>query len=407
MTAYQYQVVTQQGKSEKGIIEADSEKHASLLLQKRNLTPLAITLCHAKVKGSSKSSTRLFAKAMGFKDLSLFTRQLSTLLDAGTPLEQALGTMANLSQKKPHIKSIILQLRSRVAEGQTFAASLKAFPKSFNTLYVATIQAGERSSHLSKVLDQLADHIERSHDLHKKIQHALIYPAIMVLVSAMIVAFLVIYVVPKMVLVYGQIHQSLPTLTLVLIAISTGLKRYGLLILVLMLCAVITFYKLMQRRDFKYRVHTLLLRLPVIANAIMVINTARFSKTLSILSASGVSVLEGMTTAMQLVTCLPIQDAIKVAIQKVSEGVYIHRALEQTQFFSPLSTHLIASGENSGQLEAMLTKAAESEEKDITRLIDTVLTLFEPMMILVMGGVVLFIVLAILLPIFNLDQLVH
>ena len=402
MSAFHYEAVNKKGEQQKGIIEADSIKQARHQLREKNLTPLHLEPAQKKTIFLAAS---LFKKeSVTAKELALITRQFATLLSAGLPLEEVINAVAEQTEN-PKSKGLILSVRSKVLEGHSFASALGDYPHAFSDLYCSTVSAGEKSGHLDVVLQRLADYTEQQFQMKQKIQNALIYPSIMILVAIGIVGFLLEYVVPKMISVYSNIGQTLPTLTRILIAISAGVKSDGLIILVLLLVLFFLFRR-QTKKDlaFREKTHRFFLRIPIIGNAIKTANTARFSRTFAILSSAGVPVIEAMMVSSKLITHFPIRNAVEHAAKRVKEGAAIHLALKQTNFFPPMSIHLIASGESSGQLEAMLERAANNQDGDITRLIDTTLALFEPAIILVMGIVVLFIVLAVLLPIFQLDQ---
>jgi general secretion pathway protein F len=400
MAAFHYTVVNSKGAKQTGVIEAESEKHARQLLREKGLTPLEVRHTqHRKNK-----TERLGKPSVTSKELALLTRQLATLLAAGLPIEEVLAAVAEQTEK-PRSKGLILAVRSKVLEGHSLAAGLREYPEAFSELYCSTVAAGEKSGHLDIVLQRLADYTEQQFHMRQKIQQALIYPSIMIFVALCIVGFLLEYVVPKMVSVYSNIGQALPGMTQVLLAISAGVTHFGIYILILIVLAVFLYRRQMKASiPFREKMHRVYLRIPIIGNAIKVTNTARFSRTFAILSSAGVSVLEAMTIASKLITNLPIRYSVEEAVKRVREGANINLALKQTGYFPPMSIHLIASGEASGQLENMLERAANNQDGEITRLIETSLALFEPAIILVMGAVVLFIVLAILLPIFQLDQ---
>ncbi len=405
MAAFHYTAISPTGNTQRGIVEADSAKHARELLREKNLVPMKVIAAH----DNSSKKTISFLKtsrqhSMTVKELALMTRQIATLLSAGLPVEEVLAAVGEQTEK-PRSKGLILSVRSKVLEGHALASALRDFPGSFSNLYCSTVAAGEKSGHLDIVLMRLADYTEQQYEMRQKIMHALIYPVIMIFVAIGIVGFLLEFVVPKMISVYSNIGQQLPGMTQVLIAVSNGIKSVGLYSL-LGLILLVVFLRLQMRKSIKFRekAHRLALRIPVIGNAIKVSNTARFSRTFAILSSAGVSVLEAMTIASALITNLPIRHAVEEAVKRVREGANINLALKQTTYFPPMSIHLIASGESSGQLENMLERAANNQDGEITRLIETSLALFEPAIILVMGAIVLFIVLAVLLPIFQLDQ---
>jgi len=397
MSSFHYTAIDKNGKQQKGVIQSESSKLARQLLREKKLIPLKI----------QATQPTLFwqRKTLSHKELVLITRQLATLLTAGMPLADALAAAAEQTEKS-RSRSIILSVRSKVTEGYAFAQALEDFPGDFSALYCATAAAGERSGHLDVVLQRLADYLEQQLAMRQKIQHALIYPSMMIVVSLCIVSFLLEYIVPKMVDVYRDTHQALPSLTQILIAISAGLHTFGLYLLLLVGTGLFFFRRaLKNNKILQEKFHHFLLKIPLLGYAIKTINTARFAKTLAILSASGLPIIDAMHVSAKLITALPIQKSIMAGTRLVQEGSAIHLALKQSRFFSPLSIHLIASGEASGQLEAMLERAANNQDKEITHFIETGLRLFEPFIILLMGAVVLFIVLAVLLPIFQLDQL--
>ncbi len=402
MSAFQYQAMDTKGATQKGIIEADSPKEARRLLREQGLTPLEIELAQQKI---THFKLKAFGKpSVSVKELALMTRQLATLLSAGLPLEEVLAAVAEQTEKH-RTKGLILSVRSKVLEGHSLASAFRDYPEAFSALYCSTVEAGEKSGHLDVVLQRLADYTEQQFYMRQKIQQALIYPCVMIFVALSILVFLLEYVVPKMITVYSNIGQALPVMTIILIAISTHLKSVGLYLFLIIITSVFFFRRSMKNNmAFRSRVHQFLLRIPLIGNAIKVANTARFSRTFAILSSAGVPVLEAMSISSKLITNLPIRTAVEEAANRVREGANISLALKQTQYFPPMSIHLIASGEVSGQLENMLERAANNQDSEIARLIETSLALFEPAIILVMGAMVLFIVLAILLPIFQLDQ---
>lgn len=410
MAAYHYIAIQSNGAEQKGVMEAESEKQVRQLLRDKSLVPISVRIAHNKKTIKSEEGkfahlwTILTARGLSSKELALFTRQFATLLSAGLPVEESLSAVAEQSEKAK-LKGLILSVRSKVTEGHSLASALKEHPEAFSPLFCATVAAGEQSGHLEKVLVRLAEYTEQQWHMRQKLKTALIYPTMIVLVATGIVGFLLEYVVPKMISVYGSLNQSLPTMTSILISISNGLKEYGLYTLIVIILSVFIWRRLLQKNSMlREKNHLLLLRLPLIGYALKTTDTARFARTLSILSASGVSVLEAMTISAQLITTIPIRKSIENAVHHVREGVMIHLALKQTSYFSPMSVHMIASGEASGQLENMLDRVARHQEDDILRLIEVALALFEPAIILIMGGVVLFIVLAVLLPIFNLNQ---
>lgn len=406
MPAYHFIAINPAGQEQKGVIEAESEKHARQLVRDKSLVPIKITPAK-KRRGLEQKSFSLFAgrqRGLTAKELALITRQFATLLSAGLPLEEALIAVVEQSEKA-RVKGIVLSVRSKVLEGHTLAAALRDHPEAFSPLYIATVAAGERSGHLDKVLLRLAEYTEQQWHMRQKIKTALIYPVMIILVAIGIVGFLLEYVVPKMIAVYGNLHQTLPALTSVLIGISTNIKAYGLYILIALIIGIYLWRRALKKSPaFREKAHRLLLRLPLLGYAARTNDTARFARTLSILSAAGVPVLDAMNISAELITTIPIRNAVQIAVQRVREGAAIHLALKQTNYFPPMAVHMIASGESSGQLESMLQRVAHTQEDEILRLIEVALALFEPAIILIMGAIVLFIVLAVLLPIFQLNE---
>lgn len=406
MSAYHYIAVNTAGHEQKGVIEADSEKLARQLLRDKSLIPVTLHPAEERKSSSKQNWLSIFNKSRGLssKEISLFTRQFATLLSAGMPIEESLSAVGEQTEK-PHMKGLILSVRGKVVEGHSLASALREHPKAFSALFCATIAAGEKSGHLDKVLLRLADYTEQQWNMQQKLRTALIYPVMIVLVAFGIVGFLLEYVVPKMIGVYAHLNQALPFLTQILIGISHFISSFGLYLFITIIVGIYFWRRALQRSvELREKTHRFLLRLPLIGYAIKTANTARFSRTLSILSASGVPVLEAMTISSQLITTIPIKKAVEEAVIRVREGGAIHLALKQTTYFPPMSVHMIASGEASGQLESMLERVALNQENEIIRLIDVSLALFEPAIILIMGAIVLFIVLAVLLPIFQLNQ---
>lgn len=406
MPAYHFIAINQNGQEQKGVIEAESEKHARQLLRDKSFIPIKVhPTQEKKAVGKTAEFSGLFKpRGVNSKELALMTRQLATLLSAGLPVEEALAAVGEQTEK-PRLKGLILSVRSKVVEGHALASALRDHPEAFSALYCATIAAGEKTGHLDKVLLRLAEYTEVQWQMRQKLKTALIYPSMIVLVAIGIVGFLLEYVVPKMIAVYGHLNQALPMMTEVLISTSQFVKSYGLYTIIIIVVGIFLWRRALKRSvTLREKFHRVLLRLPLIGYSIKTSDTARFSRTLSILSAAGVPIVEAMNISAQLVTTLPIRKAVENAVHHIREGATIHLALKQTGYFSPMSIHMISSGEASGQLENMLERVAKNQEDEITRLIDVSLALFEPAVILIMGAIVLFIVLAVLLPIFNLNE---
>jgi general secretion pathway protein F len=406
MPAYHYVALSISGQEQKGVIEADSEKNARQLLRDRALIPVQIRPSQSNKRTSKENMFSALTRQRGLssKELALMTRQIATLLSAGLPVEEALIAVSEQTEK-PRIKGLILSVRSKVVEGHALASALRDHPEAFSELFCATIAAGEKTGHLDKVLIRLAEYTEQQWHMRQKLKSALIYPVMIVFVAIGIVGFLLEYVVPKMIAVYSHLNQALPLMTEVLLGVSAVVKSYGFYMLIAIVVGTILWRRALKKsHPLRTKAHFFMLRLPLIGYAMKTADTARFARTLAILSSSGVSVLEAMNISAKLITTIPIKDAVEEAVRRVREGAAINLALKLTTYFSPMSVHMIASGEASGQLEPMLERVAHNQEDEISRLVEVALALFEPAIILIMGVVVLFIVLAVLLPIFNLNQ---
>ena len=355
--------------------------------------------------GAKGKGTPTFRGGIKTNDLALMTRQVATLSAAGTPLEESLSAVSRQTEKQ-RIKSLLLSVRAKVMEGHTFASALGDYPRVFPEIYQATVSAGEQSGHLDAVLERLADYTEERQAANATIRKALIYPAMLVFASILIVSFLLAYVVPQVVQVFEGMDQELPALTQAMLAASAFVREWGLVVAGVVAVVVIVFQRAMKGEAFRTRVHAFLLKLPLFSRLIRGFNTAQFARTLSILAASGVPVLEALDIGAQVITNRPMRQAVKTAAAQVREGSTLSSALERTGYFPPMLLHLIASGESSGRLDSMLEKAATHQERELNSLMAVFLGLFEPVVILIMGGVVLTIVLGILLPIFEMNQLV-
>ncbi|MFI4954784.1 MAG: type II secretion system inner membrane protein GspF [Gammaproteobacteria bacterium] len=402
MAAFEYTALDAQGREQKGVMQADNERQIRQQLRERGLIPLTVKGV-AEQQRSQAASKWQFKRGLKVADLALLTRQLSTLLSAGLPVEEALQGVAEQTEQS-RIKSIIIAVRSKVMEGYPLATGLADFPHVFPELYRATVKAGEESGKLSAVLDRLAEYTEEQQSIRQKIQQAAVYPILMLIVSGLIVVALMVYIVPNIVGVFADSGQELPPLTVGLMTVSEMVQAYGLYTLLLLLVVAVLFRRAERNPNFKTKVDGYRLRIPLIGRVMRNLNTARFAHTFSILSASGVPVLEAMRTGADVMTNLPMRAAVQSATARVREGTSIYRSLQETRYFSPMMIHLLANGEASGQLANMLERAAVIQDKEVDTLIGSVLSLLEPLIILVMGGVVLLIVLAVLLPIFSLTQ---
>ncbi len=403
MGAFEYTALDTSGREKKGVLEADTARQVRQTLREQGMVPLGVE--EVQKRENRVQKTTLFKRGVSATDLALITRQLATLARSGLPVEECLRTVSQQTEKA-RLQSMLVAVRSRVMEGHPLASALGDFPHIFDELFRATVAAGEQSGHLNIVLERLADYTETRQALQQKMMLALIYPVLLTLVAIAVVIGLLTYVVPQVVAVFDNIHQELPILTRLLIALSDFMREFGIFLLIAVIAAVSTVRYMLRFEGPKTSLHHILLRLPLIGRFTRGLNTARFARTFSILTASGVPVLEGLRISAEVITNRPMRAAVDQAAKKVREGASLNSALDQSRYFPPMTIHLIASGEASGKLEQMLERAAVSQEQELETLRAAALGLFEPLIILVMGGIVLTIVLAILLPIINLNQLV-
>lgn len=404
MSAFEYTALDKKGREKKGIVEGDSARLVRQQLREQNLVPLTVTEVK-KQAANEKNSTFVLNQRINTTELALMTRQLATLARSGIPLDEATATVARQSIK-PKVKKLLLGVRAKILEGHTLADGLRDYPHIFSEMYCATVAAGEQSGHLDVVLERLADYTEQRQQLQQRLKLALIYPVILTVMSILVVSGLLTYVVPEVVKVFSDTGQQLPFLTVALIAVSDFMQDWFVYLLLAMLAAFAAFKKLVQQPVFKKRYHQFLLKVPVLGNLVLGGNSAQFSRTLSILAASGVPILDAMRIAVKVMDNVPMREAVENASQQVSEGSSLSSTLENSGYFNPMLINLIASGEATGQLEQMLERAAVNQERELETTMAMLMGLLEPLLIVAMGGVVLIIVLAILLPVLDLNQLV-
>lgn len=414
MAAFDYVAIDTAGKQRKGTLEGDSARQVRAQLREKGMTPLSVDETVQKGnKGSKRKSGEkgggADGKTSGYRinslDLTIVVRQMATLIQAGLPIEEALRAIAR-QVEKTKTQAMMLAIRSRVVEGYSLAKSLEAYPRTFSELFRATVAAGERSGHLDLVLEQLAEYTESSHETSRKVKGAMIYPIVLVCFSILIVTGLVVFIVPKMAQTLESSGQELPALTAGLIALSDFLAGYWLLVIGIITIVLVTFGKLLHRPAFRYAWDRGQLRLPLIGRFVRLVNSARVANTLSILSRSGVPLVEALSISAQVTTNVPIREAVLTATDALREGSSLNRALEKSGFFPPLMVQMIASGESSGELDTMLGRAAKAQERELDNMITTIIGLFEPLMMVFMGVVVLVIVLAIMMPIFRMQEMV-
>ncbi|HET9330452.1 MAG TPA: type II secretion system inner membrane protein GspF, partial [Steroidobacteraceae bacterium] len=377
------------------------------LLREKSLLPVTVTEVAAQESRAQRSAGSFsFFRRVSTADLSLLTRQLATLVRAGLPLEESLLAVSQQTEKQ-RVQSIVLGVRARVMEGHTLAAGFAEFPRVFPEIYRATVAAGEQAGHLDNVLERLADYTESREQIRQKVLAAMLYPIVLTVMCFAIVSGLLVFVVPKVVAVFETSKAKLPLITRVLIATSDFLRSYGIYLLLAGILAWILVGRWLRDPAARRRFHRLQLHMPMLGKLSRGFNTARFTRTFSILSASSVPVLEAMRIAGEVVTNLPMRDAVTDAAARVREGAPIGRSLAASRMFPPMTIHLISSGESSGELESMLERAAISQERELDGLMAAMVGLLGPLLIILMGAFVMGIVFAMLLPIFEMNQLIH
>ncbi len=401
MDVFQYEALNTAGRTVTGVVQADTPRQARTQLRARGLLPSMVGQVHAKAR-----ARQLWARGISAAELSLVTRQMATLLDSGLTMEQSLNALIE-EAAEPKTREVLTGVKTELTAGMSLAGALGMYEKSFPDFYRALVHGGEDSGALPTVLQHLADYLDAHQALKQKTSLALLYPVLVTVVAIMIVTGLLVYVVPQVVGVFQQSRQSLPLLTRALIGLSDFLRAIWPYLIALIIGAVVAARMALRRDAVKVRWHALLLRMPWLGSLIRGVNTSRFASTLAILVSGGVPLLAALNSGARVVTNRVMKNAVERAIERVREGTSLARALGETRTFPPLLVHLVASGEASGKLEQMLERAAHLETRALERRLAVFLTLLEPVMILVMGGIVLMIVLAILLPIIEINQLVH
>lgn len=400
MEAFQFHALDAAGRKVAGVVQADTPRQARMLVRAQGLLPSWVGPVRARDRAGQP-----WARGISPAELSLVTRQLATLLESGLTMVQALDALIE-EAAEPKTREVLAGVKNEVMSGLSLARALGAHQKSFPDFYCALVRGGEDSGALPTVLQHLADYLDARQSLKQKTSLALLYPALVTIVAVTIVTGLLVYVVPQVVQVFEQSRQQLPLLTRAMIALSDFLRATWPYLVVALVTATAAARVLLRRPAMKRRWHALQLRTPWLGALVRGANASRFASTLAILVGGGVPLLAALESGARVVTNAVISDAIEQAIDRVRQGASLARALGETKVFPPLLVHLVASGELSGKLEQMLERAARLETQALERRLAVFLTLLEPAMILLMGGVVLMIVLAILLPIIEINQMV-
>jgi general secretion pathway protein F len=403
MSAFEYQAVDEKGNNKKGLIEADTARQARSQLRGMGLMPLEI---NEVSNNSSEGKNRLKKDKLNVATVALMTRQLATLIGAGQPIESAYNAVSQQTTKEVG-KRVLLSVRAKVLEGYPLSEALRDYPRIFDSMYCASVHAGEQSGLLDIIMERLADYMEARQDLQRKTSLALIYPILLSVVAFALVTGLLTFVVPQIVQVFEGFDQELPILTQWLIQLSEFFKQFGVYVIIGAVLVWLVLSQLMKLSWMRMLRDRLLLKLPMIKFLVKLANTARYTRTMSILVSSGVTALDSMRISSEVISNQVMKNAVVKAADKVREGEHISVALTQTTYFSPLVLQLIANGESSGKLGDMLERSAKAEETEFSSVTTLFVGLFEPAMILFMGMVVMVIVLAILLPIFDMNDLVQ
>lgn len=406
MPAFSYQALDADGKTRTGVVEADAAKSARSLLRAQQLVPLQVqALSGDKPDGGTSSRSSWGQRAFSNNQRTVWTRQLAGLVSAGLPLERALSSLAEEAET-PAQRDVVATIRSEVNGGKPLGTALAQHPKEFSDIYVAVVSAGEQSGQLGLVLERLADDLEEQQNLSAKLMGAALYPAIVSVVALVIVLFLLAYVVPQIANVFAGSKQALPWLTRVMLAISDAVRSYGMLALIAIISGAACARIAWAGAAFRSKVDAAWLRLPVLGRMSRSYNAARFASTLAMLAAAGVPILKALQAAAETLSNRAMRDDALEALTLVREGAPLASALARNQRFPALLSMFARLGEQTGRLPHMLDRAALQLRTEVQRRALQLATLLEPLLIVAMGLVVMLIVLAVLMPIIQLNQLV-
>ncbi|AME23421.1 MULTISPECIES: type II secretion system inner membrane protein GspF [Burkholderiaceae] len=405
MPAFRFEAIDQAGKSQTGVLDADSARSARSQLRTQGLTPLVVEAAGSRTRGERKQRLSL-GKRLSQREQAILTRQLASLLIAGLPLGETLSVLTEQSERD-YIRELMAAIRAEVLGGHSFANALAEHPRDFPEIYRALVAAGEHTGKLGLVLSRLADYIEQRNALKQKIVLAFTYPAIVTLIAFGIVTFLLSYVVPQVVNVFASTKQSLPFLTIAMMALSGFVRNYWWAMLIGVIAISWFIKQLLARPGPRMAFDRWLLTAPLLGKLVRGYNTVRFASTLAILTAAGVPILRALQAAGETLSNRAMSENVEDAIIRVREGTSLSRALGNTKTFPPVLVHLIRSGEATGDVTTMLDRASEGEARELERRTMFLTSLLEPLLILAMGGVVLVIVLAVMLPIIELNNLVQ
>ena len=403
MAAFDYKALDYKGKTVKGVIEAETARQARQQLKEKGLIPMEMEQAQIKEKKQAKQGA--FVRGISTAELSLIARQLATLVQASMPLEECLKALAEQSET-PRLKSMLTSVRARVVEGYTLSDSLGDYPHIFDNLFRSMVAAGEKSGHLGAVLERLADYVENRQQIKNKLNQAMVYPAVLTVAAVAIVSFLLTSVVPDIVGQFTSTGAELPQMTKILLILSDFITQWGLLVLIIIFAVFLITKTLLKKQSHRLNWDRKILSLPVVGKVSRGINTSRFARTLSICTSSAIPLLDGMKVSANVMGNTWVKSRVLEAADRVREGTSLRAALENSKLFPPMMLHMIASGERSGELESMLRRAADNQDRDFESQVNIALGIFTPLLVVIMAGVVLFIVVATLMPIIQLNTVV-
>ncbi|MDO9478566.1 MAG: type II secretion system inner membrane protein GspF [Pseudohongiella sp.] len=406
MTALRYKALDLQGRTVTGVMEADDERQLRQRLRQQNLRPLMVTVATGMESGSGLRHLLKPRRRLSVNQLSLLTRQLASLIKSGLPVDEVLRLTSEQS-RGDHIKGLLAQVRSRVMEGQSLAQAMSEHPGAFDRMYCAMVRAGESAGFLGEVLERLALHTENSQQTRQKLQTALIYPLVLMGVSISVVVLLMTFVVPRLVSMFASSNRDLPVLTQVLINVSDFFRSgWALLLLIAVLAAIAGFKAWLRRSDNRLTWHSLLLRVPGLRNTLLQMDCARFASTMAILLGSGVPLLDALRIASEVLNNEQLRRSALAVAGRVQEGASFSKSLQQEEVFPALLVQMAANGEANGTLATQLDYAAGWQSRELDVRLGTLMALLEPLTIVLMGGLITLIMLAVLLPVFDMSSLI-
>ncbi|WP_150137599.1 type II secretion system inner membrane protein GspF [Candidatus Enterovibrio escicola] len=404
MTAFEYKALNAKGRTVKGVIEADTARQVRHMLREETLIPVEVVPTSEKER-QHRSQFISFQRGISTNELALFTRQVATLVQAAMPLEECIKAVAEQSEKQ-RLKNMLTAVRTRVVEGYTLSESLGNYPHVFDQLFRAMVAAGEQSGHLGLVLERLADYVEKRQQVKNKLIQAMVYPIVLTVAAISIVAFLLSTVVPDIVGQFLRTSSELPSITNVLLSVSNFIIKWGWLVLLSTVGLLVITNVMLRNNKRKLQWDRNVLNMPVIGRVARDLNTSRFARTLSICTSSAIPLLDSMKVAVDVMSNTWVKEKVLEASNRVREGESLRVSLEKSKLFPPMMLYMIASGERSGELEQMLLRAADNQDRDFESQVNIALSVFGPLLIVCMAGIVLFIVVATLMPIIQLNNII-